>query len=176
MKRAGLRLAVEDARGVAESAFGALWKGIESPWDALEAQVRWVDGYRALRMERAKLELASNLKDSANLGAFAKKLAEAMVSQLTLFESLTDTIKIDIKIAFAVESIDAVPFAQMLERLQRWSVCGDQLTHWVNYHNASEHIAPAPCCLSTATSFRADFSRPSARTRSTKPISSLCYA
>ncbi len=135
-----LKLATEQTRLIAESAFGALWKGIDSPWDALEAQVRWVDGYRALRMERAKLELASQLKDSVNLGAFAKKLDDAMVGQVAQFGALADGLKLDFKIAFAVERLGAVPYTQLLERLQAWSACGDQLTHWVNYHNASERI------------------------------------
>jgi very-short-patch-repair endonuclease len=135
-----LKLATEQSAAIAESAFGELWKGIDSAWDALEAQVRWVDGYRALGMACAKLELASDLKDCANLGALAKQLEEASLDQLAAFDTLKDALKLDIKAAFAVESVLEVRFATLIDRLQSWSVSGAQLIHWVNFHNVSERI------------------------------------
>lgn len=139
-----LSIVTDQSREAAESAFGALWKGIDSSWDALEAQVRWVEGYRALRMDRATLELATSLKDSAKLGAFAKKLDDASIGQLKAFDTLKHVLRLNIEAAFAVNSVSAISFADLLARLRSWSVSAELLTQWVTFYNASERMRVGP--------------------------------
>ncbi|MCM2504274.1 DUF3320 domain-containing protein [Aureimonas altamirensis] len=113
-------------------AFGPVWRGKDSDWDALVAAVEWIGAHGDLR------HLAARLPDRAAVAERAgRAVAASDTAQRTLAEVASFLIA-DAKSLFGVEGHGDVALARCHERMEIWLANAEQLSKWVSYRDRAD--------------------------------------
>ncbi|HET9931599.1 MAG TPA: DUF4011 domain-containing protein, partial [Polyangiaceae bacterium] len=114
-------------------AFGALWRGEASSFEALAALGQWVDAVRTQDPARS-IRLAAARLGSPQAAGERLRGFEARLSQLyTTLHVATSTLALDLREAFGVATLSEVPLAALRERFGQWLEAPMILDRWCAY-------------------------------------------
>jgi very-short-patch-repair endonuclease len=129
------RRTLADGAAAAAQAFGALWAGERTDWDAAARIVAWVGATRALDLGEPARLVAARTPDRAGLVEQAQALRQSMQRALGLLGAIAAELDLDLGAAFASGAADAaaVPLPAWQERLAAWRAEPERLLEWIAY-------------------------------------------
>lgn len=115
------------------AAFGALWRGEASSFDALAALANWIESVRPYDLDgsirRAAAHLGSAPPAAERLQGFELRLSQIYSS----LQGATSALALDIREAFGVATLSEVPLATLRERFSQWLESPMILDRWCAY-------------------------------------------
>lgn len=130
--------AVEEAESLGAAAFDEAWKGVQSPWDVLDAATTWMEVNADIRA------LAGRVGQRDGLLQPATNIEASRAHALTEIQALCDELKLDIQ-----ASLGGAPDDVLLDllswRLRRWAQESERIFQWVNYRDRSARAVRQGC-------------------------------
>ena len=134
-----LRRDLEAGEPLGTDSFGPMWQGSDSDWNALERACGWISENSELR------QLASRIDDRVGLDRQVRDLIARRDGLLGDIEAVWETLQLDREAAFGTKDPDAVPLADLVDRLGEWSRSGEELFRWVAYRERAERGRALGC-------------------------------
>ena len=132
------RAALQRDQAIGRYAFGHHWRGEDSDWDLLGKIHGW-DRRNHEHGDAAELRrLAAAVPDRAALRPLAEAAESAVASGERAWEAAARPVKLDLREAFGVDTLDELPLGEAGRRLQQWTEQPDGLARWINYRRARE--------------------------------------
>ncbi|MEM9753687.1 MAG: DUF4011 domain-containing protein [Planctomycetota bacterium] len=124
--------AIERDDAIGRYAFGNLWRGEASDWDALGK----IHGWNRRNDEHDDAarcrELIAKTEDVSPLNPLADDAEAAVASAGRAFEAATGPVQLDLSEAFGVEQVSDVPLGLAAQRIEDWIAQPDGLTRWIS--------------------------------------------
>jgi len=124
--------AIERDDAIGRYAFGTLWRGEASDWEALGK----THGWNRRNAEHDDAErcrtLITQLAEPAALPPLADDAEAAVASAGRAFDAATGPVQLDLNEAFGVEQVSDVPLGAAAHRLEAWTQTPDGLTRWIS--------------------------------------------
>jgi very-short-patch-repair endonuclease len=114
----------------AQAAFGTLWKGAASDWDALQAVLDWVAKESAAYVQPHQRQTLASLTGNPRLRPLVDHLAKAVGNAWSSLSTLIDELPLNLQSAFGCDALEAVPLADLHSRSKRWHDSMESLTSW----------------------------------------------
>lgn len=124
--------ALDGSEELGRSAFGSAWEGRMSDWQALAEATRWISEHRDLR------HLASRMPGRKAVALRAHEASSDAEKAVARLGETAGALKATPASLFGVETFDAVPFDDMLTRLESWVENSEQLSKWVAYRERAD--------------------------------------
>jgi len=119
-------------------AFGSLWRGADSDWEALANIVRWRHSHRNLPAQVWPKVAALSDAQLAEADRTRQALYQALQAWRTAFGSVVDTLKLDVVAAFGGES----PRLDDLDiRMTAWLGDMEGLSRWIAFASRGRRLA-----------------------------------
>lgn len=114
----------------AQAAFGTLWKGTASDWDALEAVLDWVAKENAAYVQPHQRQTLASLAGNPKLRPLVDHLTKSVGNAWSSLSTLIDELPLNLQSAFGCDALEAVPLADLHSRSKRWHDSMESLTSW----------------------------------------------
>ena len=127
-------IAQETSQQLGAAAFGKLWKGSSTKWDAVAAVVRW-----EAEMQDAKIgvdfrKVMAGLADPAALPSLVQAIAADLKPLMEEMKDLFASVKLDAAQAFGENDLRKLNLVELSQRLGSWADHPELLSSWVNYY------------------------------------------
>lgn len=122
---------LESVASAAKSAFGAVWRHLDTDWDLADSILAWVE-QQASDVDMRKL--AAEVENRPALDGLVQAARSASLAYNEAFRAIVESHQLDLAAAF-----DGVPWGQVklsdvAERATRWSEGPDGLMRWMAMH------------------------------------------
>jgi very-short-patch-repair endonuclease len=125
---------IREGETLGRSAFGSVWRGLETDWEMLQCIVDWVERQEeeglGLEFRRMFMEMA----EPSRVGSCAEVVEGRWEGARSGVERLFEELVVDCRVAFGVDAIDQVPLGALGARLGNWLGAADALSGWSAYH------------------------------------------
>lgn len=136
-----LRAEIAANNELGSQAFGNLWWGDRSDWQALAAIVRWEADCHAESLASEFRQIFARLHDVAALRQPMDTIQADLRLAAEELRALFSTIKLDSQAAFGVADPLRIPVQELVARLQQWQQQPETLYHWMSYHARQRRLA-----------------------------------
>ncbi len=119
---------------VGESAFGALWKSVNSDFGALRAILDWDKAIRIARVQKICRKVMSRPTDLSAIGRIPEELEQSADLVRRQLKALVTQLRFKAKGLVDYAEIDDIPLAELIARVTRWSENGESLSKWIGYY------------------------------------------
>ncbi|MEO1237169.1 MAG: DUF4011 domain-containing protein, partial [Planctomycetota bacterium] len=141
-----LRKTIEQQNTLGEDAFGHPWRGESSDFAGLGRLLTWDqrnadDHGDAATCRRLLAEHDDETR--ATWPSLADAAESAVDSAQRAFDSVAQTLQLDLSEAFGVDDAPALPLRSAAERLERWQVEPDGLSRWISYRTLKQRATAA---------------------------------
>jgi very-short-patch-repair endonuclease/DNA polymerase III delta prime subunit len=114
-------------------AFGELWQGTRSDWDALDRVIRWDAEGRSDRPGSDHRGILARLERPDALREPLKAVSAKREPASTRLHRLEESLRLEAPEGFRVASTDLVPVAGLVERFRLWQGQPESLSKWISY-------------------------------------------
>jgi very-short-patch-repair endonuclease len=113
--------------------FGSLWQGETSEWNQLRAVAEWVKEATKSGASANFREVLARLSNKKQCARLLQDIASDFKKCFGEAEALVQTLQLDLREAFAVKDVSAVPLAELRDRCARWQLHPGEAHVWVAY-------------------------------------------
>lgn len=120
-------------RGQAETgrqAFGGAWRGEDSDWDQISSVIAWVAGEAEAAVAPDFRQTYGELDQQTDYAILSRSLGERLGEAWLAADAVKQELALNLPAAFGCESLEAVPFPALEERLGQWQNRLEDLTRW----------------------------------------------
>ncbi|AVP99167.1 helicase [Ahniella affigens] len=122
-----LRRRIDAQHELGKAAFGSLWRGYDTDWNATTAAAAWVDANNDIRALIARIE------DRQTPWTLAQTYAPIDKGWMESFGALLQEVRADVASLFGIGSLGVLPIADITNRLKLWNEHGEQLSKWTAF-------------------------------------------
>lgn len=126
---------------IGRRAFGVLWQGSASDWEALRAIDAWETLVREAALTRDFRRLARFSSDAPTLATAVETVRYKMSSIWPALRKMVDSLALDLPIAFGVAQFTALPLSDAISRLDEWRRCTESITDWTAFNIQLSRLA-----------------------------------
>ncbi len=123
-------------------AFGTLWRGLDSDWEALKEIADWEARGREKDILKNFRTILSRIADNESLEKTVET-ANALMSDITqVLKSILETLQFDVEFAFGERDIENVSMQEIIDRLDQWleNASTEQLQSWIDWWVRYKHL------------------------------------
>ena len=139
-RKARQALAAIDA--TARAAFGAVWQGERTDWDAADAILAWVQHAEPVGGMDVRA-LAAGLDNAPALAASAGQARAASTQLRSAFETVVQALQIEVGEAFGSPALEQVPLALLQQKTTAWAHDVEGLMAWLAYADIARRCTAA---------------------------------
>ena len=130
---------ITESDPLGHAAFGGMWTGAASDWDALTAAAEWISANGDIRM------LASRILDRGQPKRDGAALITARDAVRSDLDSLFAQLRLDRRVALTSSDTSKLGIVDLHARLEMWSASGERLFQWVAYRDRAERARTIGC-------------------------------
>ncbi len=135
-----------DKEVLTRKAYGSAWRGERSNWQELEAAAEWFAGNGEIARSKEISRLTAPVQERGTVGQIGAELHSLSQSLSKDMEALASSLKLNLKAAFSISSLENIPFSSFIDRVNAWIDRAEELSKWIAYR--SKTVAAAEAGLS----------------------------
>jgi very-short-patch-repair endonuclease len=130
---------IQNMSDLGRRAFGTLWRGEDSRWDALSAIESWDAQAVGAAIPPGYRRLVQRIEDRAAVARSAAALLEQIAPTMENADAIFKSVETNLSLAFATpagskaSTIHDVPLGEMIARLQAWAAQPEAIAKWIAY-------------------------------------------
>ena len=124
------RIVLRERAETGRQAFGGAWRGEDSDWDQITSVIAWVEGEAEAAVTPDFRQTYGELDQHENYAVLSRSLGERLGHAWTAADAVKHELALNLAVAFGCETLEAVPFAALEERLDQWQNRLEDLTRW----------------------------------------------
>ena len=117
-----------------QTAFGNMWKGSQSDWQALEQVARWEADCRYAQAPENFREITASIDGHEGLSQAIGEISKNLKPVLAGVQEIIKRLEFDPQVGFGTNDLTRVPLEGMRDRLLVWSEHTESLVKWVAYY------------------------------------------
>lgn len=124
-------------------AFGSLWRSAKSDWDALGRIIEWDSQCRDAEVPWDHRGILARLGGAEALQAPLRTVSARLKPTAGRLQELATFLSLDPRAAFGTASLNEVPIAEWIGRLERWQRDPESLSRWIGYQMRRRRLEEA---------------------------------
>lgn len=127
---------------IGQAAFGTLWKGVDSDWEALAVVALWNDRCQQESVPTAFRQIVSKWEPSTEATDALSALQRLNPDVERLNAKLTQMLAIGLGKIVAKEDLNQVALTQWAQHVERWAQAREQINRWVVFRRRLSSLIP----------------------------------
>ena len=115
-------------------AFGSLWRGVDSDWDALKKITAWEQECRSSNLPAHFREAAARTDDTQLVEQGVRRVAQDLKPLVAELQQVFAQLRLDLAAAFGVKDHRAISLKSLQSRLEAWQASVEALSKWISYY------------------------------------------
>ncbi|MEW4530630.1 DUF3320 domain-containing protein [Maioricimonas sp. JC845] len=131
------RQAIEDdasSSAIGSQAFGTLWQGVRTDWEAVDRIAGWEAECREAGMPEDIRQLATRVEATEPLESLVAAIGKELKPLLSDLQQLVTRLDLDLQVAFGVSDVKQVPLQELADRLRAWQDDPQAISKWIAYY------------------------------------------